>query len=54
MWLTDRRKTKIICISTVDISMRKVILEVEYCMKYDLYETLKCFKRIAYFIPRWS
>ena len=28
--------TKIILILTVDISMRKIILEVEYCMKYDL------------------
>ena len=42
--------TKIILILTVDISMRKIILEVKYCMKH----TLKFFKRIAYFIPRWS
>ena len=32
--------------------MRKIILEVEYCMKYDLLN-VKIFKRIAYFIPRW-
>ena len=28
--------TKIIYILTVDISMREIILEVEYCIKYDL------------------
>ena len=34
--------------------MCKVILEVEYFIKSMIYQMLKFFKRIAYFIPRWS
>ena len=37
----------------VNISMRKMILEVEYS-KSMIYEILKIFRRITYFIPRWS
>ena len=32
--------------------MRKIILEVEYVIKRMIYQLLKFFKRIAYFIPR--
>ena len=35
----------------VDISMRKMILEVEYS-KSVIYEMLKIFRRITYFIQR--
>ena len=34
--------------------MCKIILEVEYFIKSMIYQMLKFFKRIAYFIPRWS
>ena len=34
--------------------MFKIILEVEYFIKSIIYQMLKFFKRIAYFIPRWS
>ena len=35
--------------------MSKIILEVEYFKKsIVIYQILKFFKRIAYFIPRWS
>ena len=44
--------TKIIFRLTIDISMRKIILEVEYVIKRMIYQLLKFFKRIAYFIPR--
>ena len=44
--------TKIIFKLTIDISMRKIILEVEYVIKRMIYQLLKIFKRIAYFIPR--
>ena len=44
--------TKIIFKLTIDISMRKIILEVEYVIKRMIYQLLKFFKRIAYFIPR--
>ena len=37
----------------VNISMRKMTLEVEY-FKSMIYQILKIFKRIIYFIPRWS
>ena len=37
----------------VNISMRKMTLEVEY-YKSMIYQILKIFKRIIYFIPRWS
>ena len=37
---------------TIDISMCKVILEVEFFKKSMIYQMLKFFKRIAYFIPR--
>ena len=30
------------------------MLEVEYFIKSMIYQMLKFFKRIAYFIPRWS
>ena len=46
--------TKIIFKLTIDISMGKIILEAEYFMKSMIYQMLKFFKRIAYFIPRWS
>ena len=44
--------TKIIFKLTIDISMCKIILEVEYFIKSMIYQMLKFFKRIAYFIPR--
>ena len=44
--------TKIIFKLTIDISMRKIILEVEYVIKRMIYQLLKFFKRIAHFIPR--
>ena len=34
--------------------MCEIILEVEYSIKSMIYQMLKFFKRIAYFIPRWS
>ena len=37
----------------VNISMRKMILEMGYS-KSMIYEILKIFRRITYFIPRWS
>ena len=37
---------------TVDIFMCKIILEVEYFIKSMIYQMLKFFKRIAYFISR--
>ena len=46
--------TKIIFKLTIDISKCKIILEVEYFIKSIIYQMLKFFKRIAYFIPRWS
>ena len=46
--------TKIIFKLTIDISMRKMIVEVEYFIKSMIYQMLKFFKIIAYFIPRWS
>ena len=39
---------------TIDISMHKIILEMEYFIESMIYQMLKFFKRIAYFIPRWS
>ena len=45
---------KIIFKLTVDISIRKIILQVEYFIRSIMYQMLKFFKRIAYFIPRWS
>ena len=39
--------TKIIFKLTVDNSMRKIILEVEYLLKSIIYQLLKVFKRIA-------
>ena len=36
-----------------NISMRKMTLEVEY-FKSMIYQILKIFKKIIYFIPRWS
>ena len=33
--------------------MCKIKLEVEYFIKIIIYQMLKFFKRIAYFIPRW-
>ena len=33
--------------------MCKIMLEVEYFIKIIIYQMLKFFKRIAYFIPRW-
>ena len=30
------------------------MLEVEYFIKSMIYQMLEFFKRIAYFIPRWS
>ena len=44
--------TKIIFIFTIHISMRKIILEVEYFIKSMIYQMLKFFKRMAYFILR--
>ena len=32
----------------------KIILEVEYFIKSMVYQMLKFYKRMAYFIPRWS
>ena len=46
--------TKIIFKLTIDISMCKIMLEVIYFIKSMIYQMLKLFKRIAYFIPRWS
>ena len=37
----------------VNISMRKIILGVEY-FKSMIYQLFKIFKTKAYFIPRWS
>ena len=37
---------------TIDISMCKIILEVESFIKSMIYQMLNFFKRIAYFIPR--
>ena len=37
---------------TIDISMGKIILEVEYFIKSMIYQMLRFFKRTAYFIPR--
>ena len=42
--------TKIIFILTVDISMRKIILEVEYCMKHNLLN-VKIFQKNSLFHP---
>ena len=39
---------------TIDISKCKIILEVEYFIKSMIYQMLEFFKRIAYFISRWS
>ena len=39
---------------TIEISMCKIILEVEYFIKSMIYKMLKVLKRIAYFIPRCS
>ena len=39
---------------TIDISMGKIMLEVEYFIKRMIYQMLKFCERIAYFIPRWS
>ena len=44
--------TKIIFKLTVDISMCKIILEVEYFIKSMIFQMLEFFKRIAYLIPR--
>ena len=43
---------KIIFKLTIYIPMCKIILEVEYFIKSMIYQMLKFFKRIAYFIPR--
>ena len=37
---------------TIDISMGKIILEVEYFIRSTIYQMLKFFKRTACFIPR--
>ena len=42
---------KIIFKLTIDISMGKIILEVEYFIRSTIYQMLKFFKRTAYFIP---
>ena len=34
--------------------MSKIVLEVEYFKKSMIYQMLKFFKRMAYFIPRCS
>ena len=44
--------TKIIFKLAIDIFMCKIILEVEYFIKSMIYQMLKFFKRIAYFISR--
>ena len=44
--------TKIIFKLTIDISMCKIILEVEYFIKSTIYQMLKFFKRIACFTSR--
>ena len=44
--------TKIIFKLTIDISMCKIILEVEYFVKSTIYQMLKFFKRIACFTCR--
>ena len=44
--------TKIIFKLTIDIFMCKIILEVEYFIKSMMYQMLKFFIRIAYFISR--
>ena len=46
--------TQIIFKLTIGIFMRKIISEVKYSIKSMIYQMLKFFKRIAYFIPRWS
>ena len=43
--------TKIIFKLTIDISMRKIILEMEYFIKSMIYQMLKFFKRIASVYP---
>ena len=45
--------TKIIFILTVDISMRRIILEVEYCTKYDLLN-VKIFQKKSLFYPEMT
>ena len=47
----DFSQIEIIFKLTIDISVDKIILEVEHS-KSMIYQMLKCFKRIAYFIPR--
>ena len=44
--------TKIILKLTIDISMRKIILKVEYFIKSMIYQMLKFFEKIVYSIPR--
>ena len=43
---------KIIFKLTIDISMYKITLEVKYFLKSMIYQMLKFFERIAYFISR--
>ena len=43
--------TKIIFKLTIDISMRKIILEMEYSVTSMIYQMLKFFKRITSFYP---
>ena len=43
--------TKIIFKLTIDISMRKIILEVEYVVKRMIYQLLKFFKSLAFGHP---
>ena len=45
--------TKVIFILTVNISMCKIILEVEYCTKYDLLN-VKIFQKKSLFHPEMT
>ena len=44
--------TKIIFKLTIDISVRKIILEMEYFIESMIYQMLKFFRRIASFYPK--
>ena len=49
----QKTTNNLIFVFIVNISMRKIILEVEY-FKSMIYQLFKIFKRKTYFIPRWS
>ena len=49
----QKTTNNLIFVFIVNISMRKIILEVEY-FKSMIYQLFKIFKRKTYLIPRWS